>query len=141
MDICDNPKLREYEQGITALSTQKILNLEGKTNTDLKVLYGAANLDELSEYDQNYGTLCRMLVDYAECLLELDYTTEAQTVLEFGISCGSDHSKNYRLLAELYHKQGSRDKLIFLQEQANALTSPMKQSILANLETQLDSLH
>lgn len=141
MDICDNPKLREYEQGITALSTQKILNLEGKTNTDLKVLYGAANLDELSEYDQNYGTLCRMLVDYAECLLELDYTAEAQTVLEFGISCGSDHSKNYRLLAELYHKQGSRDKLIFLQEQANALTSPMKQSILANLETQLDSLH
>lgn len=141
MDICDNSELKEYERILTELSTQKILKLEGQTNTDLKLQYGASNLEELSEYDQNYATLCRTLVEYAEYLLKLDYTAEAQTVLEFGISCGSDHSRNYRLLAELYHKQGSHDKLIFLQEQANALASPMKQSILANLATQIDSLN
>lgn len=140
MDICDNPELKEYERLLTELSTQKILNLQGQTNTDLKLSYGAANLEELSKCDQNFATLCSTLVDYAECLLQLDYTTEAQTVLEFGISCGSDHSKNYRLLAELYHKQGNRDKLIFLQEQANALSSPMKTSILNHLEEQISSL-
>lgn len=133
MDICDNPELKSYEHTLTELSGKRILNLQNQTNTDLKLQYGVSNLDALSEYDQNFATFCRVLVDYAECLLQLDYTDSAQTVLEFGISCGSDHSKNYRLLAELYHNQGHHDKLVSLKETAEALNSPMKQSILSHL--------
>lgn len=133
MDICDNEKLKDYEHTLTTLSTRKILNLNNQTNTDLKLKYGPANLEELSEYDQNFATLCSTLVSYATALMELGYAQEAQTVLEFGISCGSDHSQNYLMLADLYLEQKNADAFRSLVEQAKALDSPMKASILKRL--------
>lgn len=133
IDICDNENLKECERALTVLSGQKILNLNNQTNTDLKLKYGPANLEELSEYDQNFSTLCRTLVSYATALLELGYEQEAQKVLEFGISCGSDHSLNYLLLADLYLKQKDAAAFRSLTEQAEALDSPMKASILRRL--------
>lgn len=133
MNICDNEKIKECERALTALSSRKILNLNNQTNTDLKLKYGPANLEELTEYDQNFATLCSTLVSYATALLELGYEQEARTVLEFGISCGSDHSQNYLLLADLY--LGQKDAVSFrsLTERAEALDSPMKASILRRL--------
>lgn len=133
MDICDNENLKDYEHTLTTLSTRKILNLNNQTNTDLKLKYGPANLEELSEYDQNFATLCSTLVSYATALMELGYGQEAQTVLEFGISCGSDHSQNYLMLADLYLEQKNADAFRSLVEQAKALDSPMKASILKRL--------
>lgn len=134
MDICDNDELKECEQTLTTLSTKKILNLGNQTNTDLKLKYGLANLEALSECDQNFAILCSTLVSYAEALMKLGYDSEAQTVLEFGISCGSDHSRNYRLLAHLYHKQGASDSLTSLLEKAKGLDSPMRDTIVKHLE-------
>lgn len=140
MDICDNQLLKEYEQVLTDLSTKKILNLTGETNTDLKLKYGPANLETLTECDQNFITLCRTLADYAKCLLDLGYNAEAKTVLEFGVSCGSDHSQNYRMLSELYVAEGNKDALAHLLEAAQELNSAMKQSIIAHLEEQITVL-
>lgn len=137
MNICDNPEIKTYEQTLTELSEKKILNLSNQTNTDLKLQYGPANLDALSQYDQNFATLCTTLVSYAECLLALDYRREAQVVLEFGISCGSDHSKNYRLLADLYEEQHAKDALTNLLATAQELNSPMKRSIVSYIEEKL----
>lgn len=132
----DDPELKKCEDALTALSREKILNLGNQTNTDLKLTYGPANLDQLSEYDQNFATLCRLLVEYAERLIALDHAPEAQSVLEYGISCGSDHSRNYRLLAEMYHEQGAADRLDDLQQRAEALESPMKGAILKYIAEQ-----
>lgn len=140
MDICDNDELKECRQTLTALSTKKILNLGNQTNTDLKLQYGLANLEALSEYDQNFATLCGTLVSYAEALMKSGHDTEAQTVLEFGISCGSDHSRNYRLLAQLYHRQGDSDSLAALLAQAKELDSPMRDTIVKHIE-ELSALH
>lgn len=140
MDICDNPELKEFESTLTALSSRKILNLGNQTNTDLKLKYGPANLDALGEYDENFSTLCQTLVSYAECLLKLGYRKEAQVVLEFGISCGSDHSKNYRMLADLYQEQRKTKELTELLAKANELDSPMKQRIISHIENALASV-
>ena len=140
MAICDNQLLKEYEQTLTDLSTKRILNLNGETNTDLKLKYGPANLEALTEYDQNFITLCRTLADYAKCLLDLGYTAEAKTVLEFGVSCGSDHSQNYRMLSELYVAEGNKDALSQLLAHAQELNAPMKSSIITHLEEQIVSL-
>ena len=43
----------EAEEILVNLSNCKMLNLAGITNTELKLTYGAANLEELSEYDDN----------------------------------------------------------------------------------------
>lgn len=132
--ICKNNELTEYENTLKELAQLQILNLTGKTNTDLKLEYGAANLPFLTECDQNFSTLCQTVAAYGECLMKLGYESEAKTVLEFGISCGSDISKNFLLLADIYQKNGSTKKLEELKGHANNLDSLMKKSILQHLE-------
>lgn len=133
MDICDNAELKEFERTLAELSAKKILNLGGQTNTELKLQHGPSNLDALTEYDQNFVTLCRTLVSYAECLSKLGFKAQAQEVLEFGISCGSDHSKNYLMLADFYLKQENSTAFRSLLTQAEALECPMKDTILKQL--------
>lgn len=137
MGICDSPEIKEFEETLAELSTKKILNLGNQTNTDLKLKYGPANLETLAEYDQNFAVLCRTLVSYAEQLIKLGYQAEAQSVLEFGISCGSDHSGNYRLLADLYQEKQAVSQLTALLDTAKELDSPMKSSILTYINGKL----
>ncbi len=133
--IMTNSELLECERTLKELSTQRILNLGTQSNTDLKLQYGPANLEELSACDQRFATLCATLVDYARTLLALGYEKEAQQVLEFGIACGSDHSQNFRMLADQYVKNGQKEQLDSLRHHAGELDSPMKHSILSYLDS------
>ena len=103
--ISDDEELTDYENDLKNLASRKILNLSHQSNTDLKLAYGPANLPVLSEYDQNYTTLLRNLVAYADCLIKNGFEAEAVPVLEFGISIDSDIRANYTLLAGLYREQ------------------------------------
>lgn len=132
--IYPEPQIKEAESLLVSLSSQKILNLSGSSNTDLKMQFGAANLDFLSECDENFTALCRAVVSYAEALYDLEHKAEAQTVLEFGISCGSDASRNYILLGKIYQEQQMFSQLETLTESARKLSSPMKVSIVNHLE-------
>ena len=109
--ISDDEELTDYENDLKFLASRKILNLSHQSNTDLKLAYGPANLPALSEYDQNYTTLLRNLVAYADCLIKNGFEAEAVPVLEFGISIDSDIRANYTLLAELYREQGNAAKI------------------------------
>ncbi len=131
--ICQNSELSGYEAALQELGTKQILNLSGESNTDLKLKYGAANLPTLSECDDNFAVLCSTIAAYGECLLTLGYEKEAQTVLEYGISCGTDISKNYLLLGQLYQKHGNSEAVTRLKEHASALNSVMKHSIVGHL--------
>ena len=124
MGIYDNPELKKCEETLQSLSGQKILNLGGKTNTDLKLEYGVANLETLSACDENYTILCRTIYEYAECLKKLGHDAEAVRVLECGVACGSDHSGNYRMLADYYSKAQDSAALDRLLDAARALESP-----------------
>lgn len=53
----NNNDFSEYEDKIKLLSSKNIVNFTGMSNTDLKLEYGAANLNLLSEYDRNYTEL------------------------------------------------------------------------------------
>lgn len=132
--VLGDAKSRELEQTLQTLSERRILNLGNQTNTDLKLAYGPSNLNILMDCDQNFVQLCRTLVSYAECLLAAEHTSEARTVLEFGIQCGSDISKNFLLLAELYKNDGNTDALEALLDTASNLDSPMKASIVKRLQ-------
>lgn len=134
LNKCENPEIKECESLLKELSAKKILNLGGQTNTDLKLQYGTANLQILSECDENFVALCRILVRYAESLLSCDCPDEARTVLEFGISCGSDISKNYLLLADIYLAQNDACAYEDLLSQAKLLDSPLSAAILTRLK-------
>ena len=133
--ISDDEELTDYENDLKTLASRKILNLSHQSNTDLKLAYGPANLPALSEYDQNYTTLLRNLVAYADCLIKNGFKAEAVPVLEFGISIDSDIRANYTLLAELYREQGNASKIQELIDKASSLDSMMRSAILEQLHT------
>ena len=130
----EDEKVQEYKELLTYLSTQPIVNLTGFTNTDLKLEYGTANITPLSQYDQNYTALVRTLQQWAELLLKADLREEAETVLSYAISIGTDVSHTYYALAEIYASRAEYDKIAALIRQAETLRSALSKSIVRTLQ-------
>jgi len=130
----DDESLTCYEDALRDLSSQPICNLNGISNTDLKLQYGAANLPALTECDTNYSTLLALLANYGEKLYELSHRTEAKQVLEYALSLGTDVGKNYELLAAIYEEEGHPGQIESLRSLAENLTSIRKNSILRKLD-------
>jgi hypothetical protein len=147
---------------ILNLSSENILNLSSYSNTDLKMMYGPANLDELSRCDDNFTTLIRTLHKAGETLTpsgitatlkknngsytgdttpteiepdEIDNTASAIKFLEYSISIGSDMSSTYELLGEIYFKTGNRTAFEKLYENADKLSSISKPVIISKLNS------
>lgn len=129
-----SPQALSYLQDLKDMSSLKIVNLTGISNTDLKLTYGTANITVLSEYDAHYTQLVTILQKLAESLVASDDKESAIRVLEFAISTGSDVSKSYYLLSELYTQSGTPEKISFLIQHAESIQSIMKDSILRNLK-------
>lgn len=130
----DDELLANYESALRDLSAQPICNLNGISNTDLKLRYGAANLSTLSQCDTNYSTLVSLLANYGEKLFELSHPEEAKQVLEYSLSLGSDIGKAYEILAAIYKYEGQPEKINVLFESAKKITSIRRNSILRKLE-------
>lgn len=129
-----DPKLLEIQATMKDLSTKKIVNLVGQSNTDLKAAYGPANLDALSAYDANFTELIRTLSNWGTYLYEQGQLQDARVVLEYGILCKTDIKNNYVLLAKIYHKNNEISKITALMKQAETLQTLMKSSILSALK-------
>lgn len=132
-----NEKFLKYEEELEKLSQKKIVNFSGITNTDLKLEYGAANLPLLTEYDQNYTDLVRLLHQWGTTLSKEGFTKEAIRVLEFGIECGTDISGHYKLLCSLYQQENTPDKIQDLVTAALQLNTITQKPILSYLMSQL----
>ncbi len=130
--------LEKYKNNIYALECKRIINLSAYTNTELKKMYGPANLPDLTEYDQNFTVLVRSLHNYANRLNELGYSSEAVTTLEYSISLGSDMGSSYKLLADLYNNNSQTDKIIGLLSQIDKVNPIIKSSVTAYLKNYID---
>lgn len=130
----ENAEVQELLETLRRLSGEKIVNLTGYTNTDLKLEYGTANITCLSEYDQNYTFLARTLQQLAEILYKNAFVKEARDILEFAVSTGTDVSHSYYLLADIYDAGGEYDKKAALIEKADTLRSTMKNVIVRTLQ-------
>ena len=115
------------------LSEYQIVNLTGYTNTDLKLEYGTANITILSEYDLHYTNLVTLLQKLAELLHENGEDALAIATLEFAVETGTDVSKSYYLLAELYLDAGTPEKINDLIKHAQNINSMIKDSIVQKL--------
>ena len=120
---------------------KKMLNLTGKSNTDLKAAYGAANLDALSEYDENCTQMLKSIIPLATELNKSGLTDEAAAYLEFGISCHTDITQNYIMLGEYYASKGNKDKIQHLVNVAESLDSLTKKTIISRLDSILLTLN
>lgn len=127
-------ELLSIQKTINNLAQQKILNLTGISNTDLKLKYGVANITSLSEFDSNYTLLIHTLYKWGEYLYNHNQISDAVKVLEFGIKCNTDISKNYILLATIYKDTNVANKIDDLLCEAEKLSTLMKDSIINSLK-------
>lgn len=116
------------------LSEYKIVNLTGYTNTDLKLEYGTANITILSDFDLHYTNLVTILQKLAEQLHENGDDALAAAALEFAVSTGTDVSKSYYLLADLYQEAGTPEKIAGLISSAQNINSLMRDTIVQRLK-------
>ena len=128
LDTSTEKKLYEF-------ANKPMLNLTGISNTDLKLAYGTANINILSEYDTNFSDFVSLLPDYVDELLEAGYADSAELLLEFAIGCNADSRKIYEQLATIYKNQNQSDKLQMLFEQAEHLPDLTKKAVLNLLST------
>lgn len=119
---------------VKALGTKKILNLTGISNTDLKLKYGAANLPELTECDENFTSLCKTIFSIGKLLYEKEDIDNARLFLEYGVSIKSDITDNYVLLATIYESLGLSDRIEDLKQIASTLNSLSKETIIHKLD-------
>ncbi len=130
----DVPRIEDYRQIILSLKDQPVVNFTGLSNTDLKLRYGAPNINLLTTYDQNYTLLARTLQQWAQALYDNGFSNEACQLLEFAVSTGTDVSATYRLLIRIYQENGTPEKIDALYPVAESLTSAMQKPIVRMLE-------
>lgn len=119
---------------VESLTSQKIVNLTGWTNTDLKLEYGTANITALSEYDQNYTLLVRTLQKWADALIEAGYLGEASVLMEFAVSTDTDVGRTYYQLADFWISRLEGDRVDQLIRRAEGLRSSNRDAIIRHLK-------
>lgn len=130
----DNTEVLECIDILESLTSRKIVNFTGWSNTDLKLEYGTANLEVLTEYDQNYTVLVRTLQKWADHLIEGGYKKEASKLMEFAVSTNTDISRTYYSLAEYYASLGQYREIDRLRTVAENLQSANRNVIVKHLQ-------
>ncbi len=133
----DVPATADALAEFCACKDTTMLNLTGLSNTDLKMEYGPANLEVLSAYDENCSRLLRSIVTCAECLKNDGRDDAAVEFLTFGISCNTDITANYTMLAEFYAARDDKEGIDRLIQSANSINSITKDIIQSKLRTYL----
>lgn len=146
--LSELPEIAAFHEKLRGLSEKKIVNFAGYSNTDLKLAYGAPNINLLSEYDANFEELITTLQEWAELLLqnwgegaqlcpEEERKQAAKAVLAYAVSVGSDISASYERLIKLYLEDGETDKIADLRPKAEKVRSLSKNRILGMIEEAL----
>lgn len=137
LPFAPNPdeEINHIQEEIKKLSSKKILNLSGKTNTEIKLTYGTANLNVLAEYDQNYMQLIRNLNKWGSLLYQRGERKDAEKVLQYALECGTDISESFTLLANIYVSEKHPEKITELIEIVSKGNSLTKSATLNSLNT------
>ena len=134
-DDSDNLMVSSFAADLSSLKDKKILNLNGKSNTDIKLEYGTANITVLSDADNNYTELISILSRLGASLFENGQLDKAREVLEYSINIESDVLRSYQMMTEIYRQTLSGENALTaidtLKEKAEKLDSIRKDSILA----------
>ena len=130
----DDPEIAEALAKLREAAALPMMNLNGLTNTDLKLQYGPQNLDQLTVYGDNYSELETSLLAYGKLLYQKGHTEEGKKVLERGISLPTDLIENYELLAAWYRADGTPEKIAGLRSMAEQNLAPYsKAAVLRRL--------
>lgn len=134
LNFSDDEKVLEIENELQELSTHRLLNLNGKSNADLKLEYGVPNFDTMAQIGEDFDRVCVLLNSYAKILKEAGLHNDAVSVLEFSVGVGTDISESYTMLADYYRERSQNEKLEFLKEKVASSDMLLKDSILKKID-------
>ena len=126
----NNPEADSAYNKIISVKDKNIINLTEYSNTDLKLKYGVANLEALTEYEDNYTLLIKNLAVLGHILKEQDDITDATHYLEYSIRIGSDIRSCYADLKDIYISQNHTEKVDKLRQYASMIKSVNKELII-----------
>lgn len=101
-------------------SGKKLANLSEYSNTDLKMMYGVANFNDLSEADTAFTQISPQLGRLASLLYEEGRHAEAEDVASYAEKLGIHTSLIMCTLAKIYSDLGDKEKLGQLLETARS---------------------
>lgn len=130
----DTLGMSKYSKELARLAGEKIINLSSYTNTDLKLMYGPANLNDLTSYDLNYTALIRLLDNIGKDLISSGKEDTAIIFLAYAVSIGSDITSTYTALGTIYHSKNEPEKLKQLISSAEKITSLSGAGIVSKLK-------
>ena len=133
MNATNDAYLNSIYKDIHKLEVKDIINFTGYTNTDLKLMYGAANLCYLSECDNNFTKLAITLNKWANYLYKQNNIKDCKTILEYAVSIDIDITNIYILLANIYISENKAHKINSLIKKASKLRSSIGTSIVDKL--------
>ena len=133
LNFSTNNEVIEIENELKELSSHKLLNLDGVSNTDLKLTYGVPNFETMSQIGEDFDRACVLINKYAEALMEAERYDDVITVLEFAVGAGTDISESYTLLAAAYRQKQLDSKIELLRTQVAQSNLMLKDSILSKL--------
>lgn len=136
LPFIDNPDEREEELTATVrkYADTRMMNLSGFSNTDLKEQYGTGNLDELTQWDQNFMYFIRSLNQWGVYLCKIKDYARSKVVMEYSVSIGSDISTVYTTLGEIYAREDNLAGIDGLIEQVAASDFLLKDAIIKKLK-------
>jgi hypothetical protein len=123
------------QQKVLELIQHKIVNLNGQTNTALRLQYGTANLDKLILYEDRYNILIKRLYKWAKLLYEKDKNNESIAILELGVSIKTDISEHYILLAKLYKQKNNTNSFDTLYTKVQNMDFILKNKVLSTMDS------
>ena len=99
--------------------------------------YGAANLEELSEYDDNFTQFVQAVSAYAAELVEAGQIDDARALLELAVSYHADAVNIYTTLAKIYQDAGQSAKIQDLINSASQINTIASKLITEKLQAYL----
>ena len=132
-DSCTSSIELDNVNRIRDLSNKKLLNLNQKTNTQLKEEYGPRNLSALTEIGENFVQLEEALYCLGKARYEEGDYEHALSFLEYAASIKSGMNKNYTLLGDCYHALGQDRKIEHILEMLPLLNLTMEDQVREHL--------
>ncbi|MDO5522230.1 MAG: hypothetical protein Q4G58_17175 [bacterium] len=126
--------LDEYIDSLLTISNKPIVNLSNYTNTELKLAYGIANFDLLSEYDENYFSLIHTLTSYGCSLYETKRYEDAKNILEYAVSIGSDIKLTFLTLAKIYADTKEDARIVGLENHVKEVLPEKSETLVSQIE-------
>ena len=123
-----------WQEKVVKAAAKKMINFDrAYSNSELKQMFGAVNLEQVAGYEENFSSFIHSMRHWAQALIDSGDLPAARMVLEESVRARAESSATYTLLAKLYHDMGDTASLKGLHDDISNSDMPSKNMVLKNI--------